>query len=43
MRVLVAEVLCTHLERLKLSYPPAKGAHKHALAEALSRLAAEKD
>ncbi|NIP16122.1 MAG: polyphosphate kinase 2 family protein [Pseudomonadales bacterium] len=43
MRVIVAEVLCAHLERLKLSYPPPKGAHKHALAEALSRLKAEKD
>jgi polyphosphate kinase 2 (PPK2 family) len=43
MRVIVAEVLCTHLEQLRLSYPPAKGAHKHALAEALSRLEAEKE
>jgi PPK2 family polyphosphate:nucleotide phosphotransferase len=43
MRVIVAEILCNHIERLNLTYPSASGDHKQAVKNALVQLEAEED
>jgi len=41
MRVIVAEILCEHLERLNLDYPKVAGDFKKAVKSALARLESE--
>ena len=43
MRVIVAEILCSHIERLNPTYPAAAGDHKQAVENALVQLEAEED